>query len=116
MEFNCYVEDVNNRYSLISAPYETCGDIKGFGIDGGFLDGYISSNHDDGFFGIIKQQGFFHSEAMSIEVTKDDSKIECGGVAFCLSFDEPMIKVIPKKYGDRLLSADDDVNIKLAIK
>ena len=116
VEFKCHVKNVNKRYAHLCAPYETCGGVRGFSIDGGFLDGYISSNHEDGFFGIIKPQGFFHSEVMSIDVTKEDSKIECGGVAFSLSFDEPMIKVIPKKYGDKLLSAGDDVNIKLEIK
>lgn len=116
VEFRCRVKNVNKRYSLLFAPHETCGDIRGFVIDGGFLDGYISSSRDDGFFGIIKMQAFYHSEVMSIDVTKEDSKIECGGVAFSLSFDEPLIKLIPRKYGDKLLSEDDEVNIKLEIK
>ena len=114
LELDCRVKEVNKRYSLLSAPYITCGDVSGFAIDGGFLDGFISSNGDDGFFGTIKQQGFFHPEVSSLEISKGDSEVKCGGIAFCLSLKEPGIKVIPKKYGDELLSLGDKIHVKLA--
>ena len=44
VEFECVVEEVNENYSLLCAPFQTCGIIGGFAIDGGFIDGYISSN------------------------------------------------------------------------
>jgi hypothetical protein len=83
-------------------------------MDGGFLDGYISSM-EDGFFGIVKPNGFFHP-VVSLEVAKNNSGIKCSGVAFCLSFREPRIKLIPLKYGDGLLSVGEKVRIKLGFR
>jgi hypothetical protein len=83
-------------------------------MDGGFLDGYISPSGDD-FFGIIKPDGFFHS-AVSLEVTKDNSKIKCGGVAFSLSFMKPKIKIIPLKYGDLHFHPGETVRIKIEVQ
>jgi len=53
IEFECSVEMINKQYSLLFAPYRTSGNVMGFALDGGFLDGYISSQ-EDGFFGIVK--------------------------------------------------------------
>jgi len=115
LEVDCWVEEVNKKYALLSAPYTTCGDVRGFATDGGgFLDGFISSNGDGGFFGTVKQQGFFHPVVSSLEISKDDSEIKCGGIAFCLSLKEPRIKVIPKKYGDKPISLGDKIHVKLA--
>jgi hypothetical protein len=114
IEFECRVEEINKKYALLLAPYETCGDVRGFALDGGFLDGYISSM-EDGFFGIVKPHGFFHPK-VSLEVTKDNSGIKCNGIAFCLSFREPGIKVIPLKYGDGFLSVGDKVCIKIEVR
>ncbi len=91
-----------------------CGDIGGFAMDGGFLDGYIPCL-DDGFFGIVKPDGFFHPQ-VSLEVTKDNSEIKCSGIAFSLSFIEPKIKLIPLKYGDRLFDAGENVRIRLGVQ
>ncbi len=41
VEFECVVEEVNENYSLLYAPSLSCGMIRGFAIDGGFIDGYI---------------------------------------------------------------------------
>ena len=114
IEFECRVEEINKKYALLFAPYETCGDVRGFALDGGFLDGYISSM-EDGFFGIVKPNGFFHP-VVSLEVAKNNSGIKCSGVAFCLSFREPRIKLIPLKYGDGLLSVGEKVRIKLGFR
>ncbi|TAN35704.1 MAG: hypothetical protein EPN24_06950 [Candidatus Methanoperedens sp.] len=114
IEFECRVEEINKKYALLFAPYETCGDVRGFALDGGFLDGYISSM-EDGFFGIVKPHGFFHP-GVSLEVTKDHSEIKCNGIAFCLSFREPRIKIIPLKYGDGQLCVGDKVRIKIEVR
>ena len=114
LELECRVEETNKRYSLLSSHCHTCGDIRGFGMDMGFLDGYIPCS-DDGFFGIVKPDGFFHP-SVSLEVTKDNSEIECSGIAFRLSFMKPKIKLIPLKYGDRLFEAGEKVRIRLGVR
>lgn len=113
IELECRVEEVNKKYALLSAPYLTCGDVCGYALDGGFLDGYISSA-EAGFFGIVKPQGFFHPE-VSLEVRTGGSLLKCSGISFCLSFREPRIKVIPLKYGGGLPSAGDEVHIRIAV-
>ncbi len=114
IELECQVEETNMKYSLLNAPCQTCSDVRGFAMDDGFLDGYISPSCDD-FFGIVKPDGFFHP-AVSLEVTKDNSEIKCGGVAFCLSFMKPKIKIIPQKYGEMLLYPGDKVRIKIQVQ
>ncbi len=116
LELECGVKEVNKRYTLLCSSYQKCGDISGFAIDGGFLDGYIASNSEDDFFGVIKPQGYFHPEVSALEIAAGGSEITCAGIAFSLSFNEPMIKVIPLKYGDALFSMDDIVSIKLEVK
>ena len=114
LELECQVEETNKKYSLLNAPCQTCCDVQGFAIDGGFLDGYISQSGDD-FFGIVKPDGFIHP-AVSLEVTKDNSEVTCGGVAFCLSFKKPKIKIIPPKYGEKLFHPGEKVRIKIEVQ
>lgn len=114
LDLECRVEETNKRYALLCAPSQACGDIGGFAMDGGFLDGYIPYS-DDGFFGIVKPNGFFHPQ-VSLEVTRDNSEIKCSGIAFRLSFIEPKIKLIPLKYGDRLFEAGEKVRIRLGVR
>ena len=114
VEFDCRVEKVNERYALLIAPCQACGEVKGFSIDGGFIDGYISSEHDD-FFGVIKENGFTHPNAAQLEITSNGSNIKCGGVAFSLAFNEPRIKVIPQRYGEKLFSKGDEVHVRIGI-
>ncbi len=115
VDFECRVEDINKRYTLLCAPYRTCGEVKGFSVDGGFIDGYVSSYPDD-FFGVIKPEGFSRPKLTELEITLDGSKIKCGGIAFCLAFNEPRIKVIPQRYGEKPFSKGDEVRIKLGIQ
>jgi hypothetical protein len=114
VEFDCIVEEVNERYALLFAPCQACGEVKGFSIDGGFIDGYISPEHDD-FFGVIKKQGFTHTKAAHLEITSNGSNIKCGGVSFSLAFNEPRIKVIPQRYGEKLFSKGDEVHVRIGI-
>ncbi len=114
IELECSVEETNERYTLLYALFQTCGEVKGFAMDGGFLDGYIASK-ESGFFGIVKPNGFFHP-AVSLEVAKNNSEIKCSGVSFSLSLKEPRIKVIPLKYGDELFSVGEKVRIKLGFR
>jgi len=114
LELECQVEETNKRYSLLNAPCQTCGDVRGFAMDGGFLDGYISLS-GEGFFGIVKPDGFFHP-GVSLEVVKDNSEIKCSGVAFRLSFMKPKIKLIPLKYGELLFHPGETVRIKLEVQ
>lgn len=114
IQLECRIEEINKRYALLSAPSQRCGDIRGYALDGGFLDGFISSNPEDGFFGIIKQEGFFNPK-VSFEVSVGGTRLNCDGIAFSLSFKEPRIKVIPSKYGDELFSTGDTIHIKLGI-
>jgi hypothetical protein len=51
-----------------------------------------------------------------LEITRAGSKIKCGGLAFCLAFDEPRIKVIPQRYGEKLFSKGDEVHIRIGIE
>ncbi len=115
IELECRVEEINKRYSLLRTNYDTCGDVRGFAVDGGFLDGYITQDTECGFSGIIKPQGYFHPGISILEITAGGSEVKCSGIAFCLSLNEPMIKVIPEKYGDRLLSPGDRVRIRLGV-
>ncbi len=116
IEIECNVEEINKRYALLSAPYEICGEIKGFTMDDGFLDGYISSHPEDSFFGIINPQGFLYPGISAFEITSGGLEVECAGIAFCLSFNEPRIKVIPVKYGDKMFSPGDKVRIRFKDK
>jgi hypothetical protein len=115
MDFECRVEGINKRYTQLSAPYRKCGDVMGFSIDEGFIDGYLSSFPDD-FFGVIKPQGFTRPKVSELEISLEGSKIKCGGIAFCLAFNEPRIKVIPQRYGEKLFSKGDKVRIRLRIQ
>jgi hypothetical protein len=115
MEFDCVVEEVNKSYTLLCAPFKTCGEIGGFAIDGGFIDGYISSNGEGNFFGIVKPGGLFRPEVYFFEITKENKPVRSSGIAFCLSFIEPKIKLIPEKYGDKPLSSGDKIHINLGI-
>ncbi len=85
-------------------------------MDGGFLDGYIASGAENGFFGIVRPQGYSHPEVLALEITAGGRMVDCAGVAFCLFFYEPRIKVLPKKYGDELFSVGDRVRIRLEIQ
>lgn len=114
LDIECRVEEINKRYALLSAPSRACGDVMGFAIDGGFLDGYISCS-DDGFFGIVKPDGFFHPQ-VSLEVMKDNSEIICSGIAFRLSFTKPKIKLIPQKYGSKLFETSENIRVRLGIR
>lgn len=114
VEFKCVVEKVNENYSLFYAPSQACGIIRGFAIDGGFIDGYIS-NDDGHFFGILKPGGFFHPRVSLLEITKENRSVRCSGIAFCMSFDEPRIKLVPEKYGDKPLFPGDKIRILLEI-
>jgi hypothetical protein len=115
MDIECRVEDINRRYTRLSAPYRTCGDVMGFSLDEGFIDGYVSSYPDD-FFGVIKPGGFTRPKVTELEITRDASKIICGGITFCLTFNEPRIKVIPQRYGEKPFSKGDKVRITLGIQ
>ena len=117
VEFECVVEEVNENYSLLYAPSHTCGIIRGFAIDGGFIDGYISSNGEDHFFGILKPGVFFRPHFSVLEITKENRSVRCSGIAFSLSlsFNEPGIKLIPEKYGDKPLFKGDKIKIVLDI-
>jgi hypothetical protein len=114
LDLECRVEGMNKRYTLLCGPSRACGDVGGFAMDGGFLDGYIPCS-DDGFFGFLKPGGFFHPP-ISLEITKDNSEIKCSGIAFRLSFLEPKIKLIPLKYGDRLFEPGEKVRIRLGVR
>jgi len=115
MDLKCRVEEINERYAQLFTPYQTCGDIKGFSVDGGFIDGYVNSYQDD-FFGVINPEGFNHPKVTELEIISESSKIKCGGIAFCLAFNEPWIKVIPQIYGEKLFSKGDEVLIRLVIQ
>ncbi|MFZ3382593.1 MAG: hypothetical protein WA144_01580 [Candidatus Methanoperedens sp.] len=115
VEFDCVVEKVNENYSLLYAPFQTCGIIRGFTIDGGFIDGYISSNGEDHFFGVVKSEGFSRPEVFVLKITKENRPVRCSGIAFCLSFNEPRIKLIPEKFGDKPLFPGDKIKIILDI-
>ncbi len=114
-EFDCVVEEVTGRYSLLCAPYRKCGEIGGFSIDSGFIDGYISSNESGHFFGILKPEGFFRPRISFLEITRKNMPVRSSGLAFSLSFNEPRIKLIPEKYGEKPLYPGDKIHIKLGI-
>jgi len=116
IEIECRVESINKRYALLCAPYETAGGVRGFAIDGGFLDGYVPSGTERGFFGIVKPQGFSHPEVTGLKITEGEKEVECAGAAFCLHFNEPRIKVLPLRYGDKLFSGDGEVRIRLEVR
>lgn len=115
MDLICRVEEINKCYAQLSSPYQKCGEVKGFSIDAGFIDGYVSAYPDD-FFGIIKPHGITRPKVTELEITSNGSKIECGGVAFCLTFNEPWIKLIPQRYGEMLFSKGDEVRIRIGVE
>jgi hypothetical protein len=115
MDLKCRVEEINKFYTILSAPYQTCGEVMFFSIDRGFIDGYVSSYPDD-FFGLIKPEGFIRPKVTDLGITSDGSKINCAGIAFSLAFNEPRIKVIPQRYGEKPFSKRDEVQIRLRIK
>lgn len=116
IELECQVERINKRYALLFAPYDSCGGVKGFALDGGFLDGYVPSGKEKGFFGIVKPQGFFHPQVAGLEITEGGRVVKCAGAAFCLHFNEPGIKVLPLRYGDELFSGGGEVRIRLEVR
>ncbi len=116
LELECRVEEVRNNYSILSADHHTCGEVMGFSINGGFIDGYIPLSGEGGFYGVIKPGGFFHPEISSFEVKTNDTTVRCKGIGFCISFIEPRIKVIPEKFGDMPLSVGQKVNIMIVLR
>jgi len=116
LELECRVEEVYKNYSILSVDHHTSGEVMGFSIDGGFIDGYIPLGEESGFYGIIKPEGFFHPDISSLEVKMNDTMVRCKGIGFCLSFVLPRIKVIPEKFGDMPFMVGQKVNIRIALR
>jgi hypothetical protein len=74
------------------------------------------SSYPHDFFGVIKPGEFTRPKVTELEITADGSKIKCGGIAFSLAFNEPRIKVIPQRYGEKPFSKRDKVLIRLGIQ
>lgn len=87
----------------------------GFSMDGGFIDGYASSYPED-FFGVIKPEGFTRPKLSELEIISDGSKKGFGGIAFCLALNDPRIKVVPQRYGEKPFSKGDEVHIRIVIQ
>jgi hypothetical protein len=116
LELECSVEEVRKNYSMLSADHCICGDVRGFSIDRGFIDGYIPLSGEDGFFGVIKPYGFFHPEISTFEVKTNEAPVKCKGIGFSLSFIKPRIKVIPEKFGEMPLTVGQKVNIRIVLR
>jgi len=105
---------------LISADYATDGKINGFAINGYFLDGFIPLNQDYylNYYGIISKDycSTLENNNIEMQIYSGNQSISALGLAFSLSFNKPLIKIIPLQYGEYFLKEGDIIKIKINLK
>lgn len=108
------------NYALISADYATDGKINGFAINGYFLDGFIPLNQDYylNYYGIISKDycSTLENNNIEMQIYSGNQSISALGLAFSLSFNKPLIKIIPLQYGEYFLKEGDIIKIKINLK
>ena len=127
MESNitCRVVFCNEKYALLKGDYKGAG-VKGYELGGCLLDGIISLGDWDAidYFGLIGKDvpvpcmrsvgNRFMIAAKYVKASIFTEKpVDCRALGFSLSFCEPVIKLIPLKYGEKLFDVGDCVDIKL---
>lgn len=127
MESNikCRVIFCNEKYALLKGDYKGAG-VKGYELGGCLLDGIIRLGDWDAidYFGLIgtdvpvpcmRSVGnrFMISAKYVTASISTEKPVDCRALGFSLSFNEPAIKLIPLKYGEKLFDVGDCVDIKL---
>lgn len=127
MESNitCRVVFCNEKYALLKGDYKGAG-VKGYELGGCLLDGVIRLGDWDAidYFGLIgtdvpvpcmRSVGnrFMIAAKYVTASISTENKVSCRALGFSLSFCEPVIKLIPLKYGEKLFDVGDCVDIKL---
>ena len=127
MESNikCRVVFCNEKYALLKGDYGGDG-VKGYELGGCLLDGIISLVDWEAidYFGLIgtdvpvpcmRSVGnrFMIAAKYVTASISTEKQVDCRALGFSLSFCEPVIKLIPLKYGEKLFDVGECVDIKL---
>lgn len=118
--FEGEVIQTRKNYALISADYATDGKINGFAINGYFLDGFIPLNQDYylNYYGIISKDycSTLENNNIEMQIYSGNQSISALGLAFSLSFNKPLIKIIPLQYREYFLKEGDIIKLKINLK
>ncbi|MDW7775980.1 MAG: hypothetical protein SCH39_06555 [Methanosarcinales archaeon] len=135
----CRVVFSDERFALLEGRYEG-QQVKGYRLGGCLLDGLVpvAQVDDIDYFGliglhppcsVIRSEGNRHmvsTDKVKAKVqtnvqgkvqtrSQAGGQVDCLALGFSLSHSVPTIKVIPKRYGQKLFSVGDEVIIRLSI-
>ena len=131
-EFSGEVVFSDERYALIACPdYSTDGNINGYSANGYLLDGFIPAGehalHRFGLIGngdselpfetfrSIGNSHMVHSSSVDLKVFDGDGhRLDVAGASFILFFDNPLIKLIPTRYGEYLPNCGEKVCVQIS--
>lgn len=126
-EIRCKVMFSDKRYALLKGEYEG-QKIKGYGLGGCLLDGLIPMDTWDAidYFGLIGESvpvpymasagnRFMISSVYVKASILGSMPVECRALGFSLSVAEPVIKIIPLTYGQKLFDVGEYVTIRLSL-
>ncbi len=133
-EFSGEVVFSDERYALIDCPdISRGGDLNGYSANGYLLDGFIpSGDHALHRFGLIGNgdtelpfetfrsignSHMVHSSGVDLKVFDEKNhRLPVGGASFIMFFGNPLIKLIPTRYGEYLPQCGEQVCVQIKIK
>lgn len=137
-EFSGEVVFSDKRYALIDCPdHSSGGDLNGYSANGYLLDGFIPADehalHRFGLIGngennqsselpfdsfkSIGNSHMVHSSSVDLKVFDGGGhKLPVAGASFILFFGNPLIKLIPTRYGEYLPQCGEQVCIQIKTK
>ncbi len=133
-EFSGEVVFSDERYALIDCPdISRGGDLNGYSANGYLLDGFIpSGDHALHRFGLIGNgdtelpfetfrsignSHMVHSSGVDLRVFDENKhRLPVGGASFIMFFGNPLIKLIPTRYGEHLPQCGEQVCVQIKIK
>ncbi len=133
-EFSGEVVFSDERYALIDCPdHSSGGDLNGYSANGYLLDGFIPADehalHRFGLIGngdnelpfdsfrSIGNSHMVHSSGVDLKVyEKGGHKLLVAGASFILFFGNPLIKLIPTRYGEYLPQCGEQVCVQIKTK
>ena len=133
-EFSGEVVFSDERYALIDCPdHSSGGDLNGYSANGYLLDGFIPADehalHRFGLIGngdnelpfetfrSIGNSHMVHSSGVDLRVFDEKKhRLAVAGASFILFFGNPLIKLIPTRYGEYLPQCGEQVCVQIKTK
>lgn len=126
-DIQCKVVYADERYALLKGGY-TGDKVKGYSVGPWLLDGLVPAIplKDIDYFGLIGDTAppsYIRSAGNrymvstgSVEASvHSGGAVDCLGLGFTLTRRIPTIKVIPRRYGQKLFDVGDDVTIRISL-